>query len=131
MKQHFSKFWLHYFAIAVCIWFIYKLYKDNKGAGGTGNGNPAPSVLDYSKTISTGSSSEEVKAAQAYINMHMDSAQLQANPLVEDGLFGPNTTTIIEALFACEANQGWNPTGTVSTTLSEVIILTDSYTCAS
>jgi hypothetical protein len=129
MKQHLSKYWLYYFAIAVCIWFIYKLSRDNiGGAGNAVNSTTAPTSLDYNKTLTTGSNSEEVRAAQAYINMNMDSPTLQADPLTEDGILGVNTSHIISALQVCAAGGGI-VINTATSNLSEIINLTDAYNC--
>lgn len=135
MKEHATKFWLHYLILGICVFFIIKLYSDNITGG---NGNIAPVLdsnnnmtsLDYNKILSTGNAySAEVKAAQAYINMHMNLPAVQNNPLNEDGILGINTSIIISALQACNSGSGGAETS-VSISLSEVISYTDNYNCA-
>jgi len=128
MKTHLNRFWLHYFVLAICVFFIVKLYSDNKG-GGKSKGTP-PSELDYTKVLTTGTNSPEVKAAQAYVNSNIDNQQVQGNPLSEDGILGVNSTMIFELLKFCPVGVGqFSPSGSVSITLNEVIALTDSYNC--
>ena len=134
MKEHATKFWLHYLILGICVFFIIKLYSDNKTGG---DGNVAPVLdsnsnvtpLDYNKTLYTSNAySAEAQAAQAYINMHMNSPHLQADPLSEDGILGVNSSHMMSGLQVCAAGGG-TVINTITTTLSEVIILTDAYNC--
>lgn len=127
MKKHFNTYWIHYFVLAVLVFFIIKIYGDSKGSGFN---KSLASELNYSKTLTTGSSSKEVKAAQAYVNSNINSSQVQADPLYEDGILGVNTTMIFELLKFCPVGEGtFNSAGYVTTSLTEIINLTNSYNC--
>lgn len=128
MKKHFSTYWIHYFVLAIIVFFIVKLYSDSKGSGFN---KSLSNELDYNKILTTGTSSKEVEAAQAYINDNLDNSQIQGNPLAEDGVLGANSTLFFELVKFCPVGEGTfnNGTGFVSTTLTEIINLTNSYNC--
>lgn len=100
MKEHFKRFWLHYFVFGICVFFIYKLIKDNNSRTGGSSNDDAPSSIDVNKQVCTSTSyQEEVKTIQQYINANMliNNENLDP-PLVIDGYMGINTSYIINGL---------------------------------